>query len=618
MAEKKHIQALPSLVARKIAAGEVIDRPASVVRELMENAVDSGATRIEVSISQGGVEEIRVRDNGSGIFKDDLEVICTPHATSKIQSEEDLFAISTLGFRGEALSSINAVADIEIITSTDGALAWAYRSGPGQKASVSGVAGTQGTSVRVSRLFESFPARKAFLKRASAETLACQQTFIDRALPRPDIDFRLNLDGKPKLILPPSSLKARVLAAYSGDEPESFFHEVGASLPFGGFRLVLGQAEITRPDRRHLHCFVNGRRVQDFSLMKWVEVGLQGLFPGGCYPYAFLFLTVDPARVDFNIHPAKKELRFREAGQIQGDLIHGIRKETDFLHRRSPEGPLYSAQEFLGLERPGAEESPRLPSFGGFGLGASSPARAFADRAWQAPASHYANASTNALDNAFAHVSANAAVDLAALALSRKPLAEAVSEAASEQVSASEFRLLGQCLGTFVVFELGDKVYFLDQHAAHERILYDGLLAKQVPVQELLIPYSFEPEHSGDVEFLRNNGESLNDSGYRFEEEGGGSWALVTHPAGYSVNAKEIVSELLGSRDSGAALRSRVAAMTACKAAIKDGERLEASTMADLVARALRLPEPRCPHGRPIWFCLSRADLFGAVKRVVD
>lgn len=585
--ERSAIRRLPPELARKIAAGEVIERPASVVRELMENSIDSGAGAVSVSITSGGIDSIRVSDDGCGIARADMESVAMPHATSKIASEDDLLSIGTLGFRGEALSSMAAVADLEILSATDGSGACKYFSRPGRPPSIEPAPGKRGTSVTVDKLFERFPARKRFLKRPATETTLAVQTFIDRALPHPGIEFRLNVDSRPRLLLPVSSQKARVLASYSFDEPESLYHEIEGKNGDFSYTLVFGSPQVRRLDRRHLQCFVNGRRVQDFSLQKSLEAGFTGFLPGGAYPVAFLFLRVDPASVDFNIHPAKKELRFRDPSAIQSGVVRLARTAlSSSFQRMEAEVPPYAP----GMG-PSLDFGAPVPSSGPYPPGEQSHSRFVPSYAHEDPRLEYRS------------------LDALRAAGEGRPSPRPGD-------SNPGFTLLGQCLGVFILFERYGELYALDQHAAHERILFDALQAKRAVRQELLVPYVFETESDADADFLASHAAELAESGYAFEHSGNGAWALLSHPEGLRSPLSETVREILSGRGS-KDLRRSLNAMTACRCAIKDGEKLDSHSMSDLVERSLSLPEPRCPHGRPIWTRISREELYKRVMRVV-
>ncbi len=579
----------------------MIERPASVVRELMENAVDSGATSIEVNIEAGGIESIRVVDDGAGIPPEDLDVIAQPHATSKIVCEDDLLAVSTLGFRGEALSSIAAVADLEILSSQDGLGARKYFSRPHRQASLESQPGRKGTSVAVFRLFESYPARKRFLKRAATETSLVQQIFIDRALAHNHIEFRLTVDGKPKIFLPRSSMKARVLSAYGCEEPESFFHEAqGKNIEFA-YTLVFGNPEIHRPDRRHIQCFVNGRRVQDFSLQKSLEIAYSGFLPGGIYPFAFVFLQLDPAKIDFNIHPAKKEVRFRDTAALQSALIKCVKEALT----RSCSAPIAKPARLDDSSFPNGADTDRREMDFDFGKGqgkASNGGSFYPSQSW----SPRAQAGEKIDIEGF-----RALADFRAVAESRPSLNPASAED-------EPFRLIGQTLGVFIIVERNDEVLLIDQHAAHERILFDALESRPIRRQELLVPYVFEPESQADGDFLKERSQELSLAGFDFQETEGGSWSLISHPEGLKAKLAHVVREILELRDSGQGMRRALNALTACRSAIKEGELLDNVSAQELARQALALPDQHCPHGRPILVRLGRDELYRRCLRLID
>lgn len=319
------ISLLKPEVAKRIAAGEVIDRPAAVLRELLDNAIDAGAKNISVEIEEGGIDLLRITDDGSGMGKEDLLLAIQAHATSKLSSIDDLLSLLTLGFRGEALASIAAVAYIEIISAEEDGQAWRLESWPGKQAVIKPCAGVKGTSITVKQLFADFPARKRFLKKASAEAALLRTVFTDKACAWPDIFFRLNSNKRPILILSPGSLKNRLLSAMIPDLPDELFRELQTSGHGFKAKLIAGLSAVYRNDRRHIHVYINGRRVQEYAISQALEYAYKGILPGGAWPYIYAFLNVDPDLVDFNIHPAKKEVRLRNIEDIRGALIDCVR-----------------------------------------------------------------------------------------------------------------------------------------------------------------------------------------------------------------------------------------------------------------------------------------------------
>lgn len=330
MSQEKPVRTLNAEVARKIAAGEVIDRPNAIIRELMDNAIDAGATSITVEIVNGGIDKIRIVDNGSGLTKEDLQNCARPHATSKISTETDLLNLSTLGFRGEALASIAAVARLSI---TSGG--WKMRASITEDHIIEPVAPTPGTIVQSEGLFENFPARRQFLKRAATEAIMCKNTFVEKALARPDIAFRFIQDGQVKLDLTENqSLRDRFVAANNYTEPKELYYEIKASDsgedPDWKFSVVIGEPAVSRSNKKEIIIYVNGRKIQEYSLVQAVEYGGQGFFPNGTYPVAAVFAEVKPDQVDFNIHPAKKEARFYDISALHHGLSSTIK---NFFHQ---------------------------------------------------------------------------------------------------------------------------------------------------------------------------------------------------------------------------------------------------------------------------------------------
>ena len=341
------IRILPPDEARKIAAGEVIERPASLVREFIDNAIDAQSPLIEVVLDGGGVKKTEVRDFGSGMGRDNLELACLPHATSKIRSIDDLNRVKSLGFRGEALAAACAVSALEIITSTDGREAWRLEMGPAAPANMAeGAASSdflgapriesarrvRGTTVRAKFLFDTIPARKRFLKRDSSEVNLCRNIFIDKALAFPNIAFRFIVDGKLKLFFPvDASRRDRFAAALLNSGESGFLHEIEALGEGFSAGIVLGGPELYRQDRRFQYIFANGRRITDYPLMQAIEYGVQGWFPNGTHPVGAVYIEIDPALADFNIHPAKREARFSDGGAIHHAVSAGLR---DFCRRR--------------------------------------------------------------------------------------------------------------------------------------------------------------------------------------------------------------------------------------------------------------------------------------------
>ena len=574
MPEERRIQVLPPAEARRIAAGEVVDRPAALVREFLDNAIDAGGHLIEVLIEEGGISRIEVVDDGSGMGKEDLELCYLAHATSKIRCLDDLKTAVTLGFRGEALAATTAVSRLEILSSRDGREAWKLSVGPGEKnqPNLEQSRRAKGTSVRALGLYDTIPARKRFLKRAGSEGAACRQIFNEKALAFPGIAFRFSQDGILKSFLPPtSSLKDRFSQIFLEERESVFLHEISAIGKGFSVSVVVGGPELSRNDRRLQFVYANNRRIQDYSLLQALEYGLQGWFPNGTHPIGAVFITIDPALADCNIHPAKREVRFADPGAIHHALSSALR---DFCRHATLAEKTSEAIAEIDFA-PTESASDRLRTEG-----------RSAEPLYQRPT----------LDAIFT-------------------AEEAVPYSAVEpEPDKSKARYLGRLFDLFILIEKNDTLFVIDQHAAHERILYDRFLSGNIPRQELLVAIPLITESTGDDSFLEEKKEELARLGIvikRNEDE----WLIEALPSGWKLSDMETVEEILNLKNANENPAERWAATYSCRSAVKDGDFIDERTALALAEEALALPVSRCPHGRPIWLKISRDDLFKAVKR---
>lgn len=616
--EEARIRVLPPETAKRIAAGEVIDRPAAALRELLDNAIDSGARSVSAELEGGGAELVRVRDDGSGMGRADLELCALPHATSKIAEADDLLRLSTLGFRGEALASMAAVGELCITSATRDDAAWRLRCGPGKPPQVEPWRGSRGTTVELRALFDGFPARKQFLKRASAEAAACRQVFVEKAMAYPELSFRLSSGERTLLALPAAGRIERCMAATGAELPKEFFRELVASGRGFSARIVAGSADCHRSDKKHLQVYVNGRRVQEYALAQALEYAYREALPGGAYPYAYAFIEVDPALADFNIHPAKREVRLRNLDDIRRGLIDAARGMLSARARAASAG--------LSLGR--ASAAPRAQASLGFERAALREERgsweAIADLAREARGRGrtalpgYGDADAELAYAGGARAEASPAAGPMGGAEGPMELAEGPAERGEIDFGGyvGRFRYLGQALGVFLVAELEGELLLLDQHAAHERMLYDELMAGEAVAQELLVPLVYEPESDAEDEYLQAVAPSLEALGFRLRREGG-AWLLEAAPAFLPSSKTGAVFELLRGKPEPGAVVKEAAARAACRAAVMDGDALDDAAARGLIARALALPDPHCPHGRPIWIRLSKAELYKAVRRTV-
>ncbi|HKK64894.1 MAG TPA: DNA mismatch repair endonuclease MutL [Clostridia bacterium] len=568
--QPRRIHLLRDSVAQKIAAGEVIDRPFSVVRELLDNAIDSGADSIDLYIEGGGIRRIRVLDNGSGMDREDLELCYKPHATSKISAVGDIYNLHTLGFRGEALASVAACAKLTITSAPVSAEPHTLEVRNGSPIRLELSRGTQGTVVDVSDLFYAMPGRRKFLKSPGAETSACTRTFIEKALPFPDISFRLFTDDQLKLYLPAADLQKRIGSAYPSHVDPHFLNSVEEEAGRFKIKALLASPAIHRRDRRNIHVYVNRRRIQEFSLVQAVHYAYEQLLPGGAFPVAFIFLEIDPELVDFNIHPAKREVKIKNLPEIHHQLVHSLKEH---LNRKyiAPQEPQHTSAPGMNFGPPPTDQPFTVPL-----------------EKWKE----------------FGTQRAESAAEQALEVQASKP----------KSSGSQEIEYVGQVFDLFLIVRRGDSLYMIDQHAAHERIIYEQLTGGTMQSQNLLVPYGFEVEE--DVEgLLRQRLGEYKQIGIQLEQEKPGRWRITRVPARFVGMEEQLIKALQSQEASESAFKARLFADLACKAAVKDGEALDRYSAADLARQAFELPIPRCPHGRPIWFRISRDELFEIVGR---
>ena len=559
------VRVLPPEVTARIAAGEVVERPASVVKELVENALDAGATRIGVQIERGGVGLIRVADDGCGIPAGELALALERHATSKLDPAGDLAAVTTLGFRGEALPSMAAAADVEIVTRAATGEGAAIRTRDGVIGPVRPAAAPPGTTVTVRELFARQPARRKFLRTPPAEAGQVAQVVGHYALAYPEVAFTLTVDGR-RTLATSGSGDAREAAAgvYGAQVAAQLLTVAGGDGVFGVGGLI-SPPELTRGGRAYISLFVNRRWVQHRRLAYAVEAAYDTLLITGRHPITVLDITTEPHEVDVNVHPAKAEVRFRAEGEAFRAVQAAVR------------GALV-----------------RL---------ASVPSAAL-----QARSSPAAQAGTRSLEPGWWRTPAGEELP--------QPVAPE-GPAAPPRLVLPVLRVVGQVGSTYVIAEGPEGMYLIDQHAAHERVLFERIVRERAAgtpeVQGLLDPFPFESTPA-QAAALVEYGETLSALGFALETFGERSFLLRAVPA------------VLGGRDAARALadfldtvaaegtpgdRAERAAMTlACHGAIRAGKTLAAEEMRELVRLLEQTESPRtCPHGRPTMVHVSAAAL---------
>lgn len=558
----------------------MIDRPASALRELLDNSIDSGATDIQVFIERGGADLLKVADNGSGMSREDLELSILAHATSKINVADDLLKTRTLGFRGEALASIAAISELEIATFRGGdGNGWLLRKEEGESAQIRPVAARQGTTVSVRRLFERYPARRQFLKRPSSEALACRQVFVERALAHPGISFAWH-SGTESIQYPAGDLCRRIALCYP-ELPGNLLREWSGSDGNADIKVVYADPGFHRKDRKYLQIFINRRKVPEWGLSAVLEYAFSAFLPGGMKPCAFLFAEIDPSRADFNIHPAKREVRIKNLEAIKSGFYASFREHLD--------AELGSVPVNLGALVHDEEPPYSYPRGSGN-----------ADFRGQDTADFWERAKS--LPRAFPAGSGGSEGG------------RAEHEAASPFREDSAFRYIGKALGPFILFEKDSALYLLDKHAAHERILFDELLAGTSSSQNLLVPFILDDIDPERRDTIIKALPELEQAGFGIEK-GGATFIVTAVPSILGEKALGLLAEFV-SGEGTAPGSNGILARIACRAAIKDGDEIDDSAAANLIRMALNLPFPRCPHGRPIWAKIEKAEAYRLVGRL--
>ncbi|MBD5435841.1 MAG: DNA mismatch repair endonuclease MutL [Treponema sp.] len=648
---ERQIKILNAEVARKIAAGEVIDRPNATLRELLDNAVDSGATQIDVEIFGGGIEKIRVADNGCGMSKENLLAAAHPHATSKISTESDLLNLSTLGFRGEALASIAAVSRLTIASG-----AYKMRCSVTEDHLIEPSQNVEGTIVTSENLFENFPARRQFLKRPASETKMCRSTFLEKSLARTDIAFRLSVDGEIRSDLSAGqTLAKRFVSALEIRQSADLFYELKGNSTSGewNFKIVIGDPSISRPDRKDIFVYVNGRRISEYSLLQAIEYGAQGCFPNGTHPVAALFVEMRPDLVDFNIHPAKREARFKDIAQLHHGVSSTLREffraytiktmkeqysapflaeaasndsanfseKKNFFESSHRSDTPQIARTFFENENPEAKNIftkktiPQISkNFSPANYSSSIGSRPSFLKVAEP------NAEKNSAPRDF-HKSENSSPENSAIPSARKMENENSAQEYQStffpraHVQGYEFRYIGCTLGTFILIEKNSALYAIDQHAAHERFLFDKIMGGKNETQKLLIPLKIALDSDEDERQMEALAPQLFECGFSCEKISENEWQFTTLNSLWKGDAHELKKMLFERGVEPHEIIRKIAAMTACKAAVKDGYILDDAAAEDLAKKALDLPDPHCPHGRPVYTVLTREKLFALVKR---
>lgn len=665
------IQLLDQATINQIAAGEVIDGPSSVVKELLENAIDAKATAITVEIKDGGISFIRITDNGCGIEKDQVRKAFLRHATSKLHTIDDLLDIGSLGFRGEALSSIAAIAQVELISKPPEAmLGISYQIEDGEEKSLTQIGAPDGTTILVRNLFYHVPARKKFLKTAATEGNYINQLMENMAMLRPDISMRFINGGQNKLYTSGNGRLKDLIYTIYGREISSNVLEISYECPLFAVTGYIGKPIISRGNRTFENYYINGRFVKSRLIAAAIEQAYKPFMMQHRYPFTVLHIKIKPDLIDVNVHPAKMEVRFQQENEIY-ELLAGAIENTlrgkEFIPDVSDDGKaekkvqekqklpepfeqrrLQAMKEIIppppaehktqNEQKPSAEhktqseqklprneEQPKVPSK------LSEPVCEYkaekkqtikdSDSKWESASGIHKRIGQDVSQTV------NQMPTQPEQKLEKPEQQTLFTEPLLSEKARIHHRLIGQLFDTYWLIQYGNQLYIMDQHAAHEKVNYERLMEayrKKERITQFVSPpmvISLTRAEEAILEEFKSEFERI---GFTIEPYGGREYAISEIPANlYGINEKELFLEMLsdledrGSMQPSELIASKLASMS-CKAAIKGGQKISFQEADALVSQLLTLENPyACPHGRPTIITMTKYELEKKFKRIV-
>lgn len=612
-----NIQVLDQITIDKIAAGEVIERPASIVKELVENSIDAGATAVTVEIKEGGISFIRITDNGCGIPREEVALAFLRHSTSKIRTVEDLTTVASLGFRGEALSSIAAIAQVELITKTkDALLGSRYVIEGGVEKKLEDAGAKDGSTFLIHNIFYNTPARRKFLKTAMTEASHVNELMIRLALSHPEVSFEFITNNQPKLHTAGNGKLKDVIYQLFGREIAMNLLEIDEAIP--GFKITgyVGKPLISRGNRNYENYYINGRYVKSNIIAKAIEDAYKDFTMQHKYPFTVLHFEMDGNDLDVNVHPTKMELRFSRQQEVYNFVYQAVKNalsERELIPR--VEVPEVKVSEVKHTPKP---EEKNLDYF--------------MKKMQERVTSYHKQMSQAEVKDVHEVHREKEQVDRIREAINYNKTAQKQLDLFEEKLLTKEtiagHKIIGQVFDTYWLVEFNEQLYIIDQHAAHERVLYEKTLHSMKDrdyTSQYLSPPIILNVSMQEEEVLKEHRDTFASIGFEIEAFGVDSYAVRAIPDNlFGIAKKELLIEMLDSLVEGIhssiapdMIAEKIASMS-CKAAVKGNSRLSAAEVEVLIDELLKLDNPyHCPHGRPTIIAMTKRELEKKFKRIV-